>query len=416
MRRKRIVIINQHGENRGDEAALRAMIRGLDAELGGRVDFDVVVQFRDRSLVIPFEQSVRFHHMVMPVHEIALMSLYALFKAVGLEAGFLLHGEAKKIMLAIKQGDMVISAPGGPYFGDIYAAHEPVHWLYVCLARLYGKPLFLYSTSAGPFKKAAYNWFRRRVFRLFDKLCIRETQSLIYLRKLLGPAAEIHLTADAAIQEKIEPFGRTQYFCGDRTEPAYKFIVAVTGMQYRYPGCLDPPWQRAHFTEVFLTCLKHLAGQCECHFIFLPQLYGNVHNDTLYHELLGRRLPIGTSWGVVPPDFDSDRHRKVFGMADLCLASRYHPQIFATTSGVPGVFPCYEHKQFAFLEAMGMREFAFDIRELDAGELCAALDKVIDRREELSSMLRNNAIALREKSRESTLLAAGLFRSINETA
>jgi colanic acid/amylovoran biosynthesis protein len=410
MSRKRIVIVNQHGENRGDEAAMRAMIRGLDTELGGGVDFDVVVQFRDRSLRIPFEQTVRLHHMVMPIGEIALLGLYTAGRALGLDARFLLSPGSKEIIAAIERADLVVSAPGGPYFGDIYASHEPLHWLYVWLAKLCRKPLFLYAPSVGPFNKAMHNAFRHRVFRMFDGLCVRESRSLSHLQALLGPVADIHLTADAAIQDVIEPSQRSDYFQGERATLAGKFIVAVTGMQYRYPGDPDPAIQRARFTEVFLVCLTHLAAGQDCHFIFLPQLYGKVHDDTLYHELLGKRLPAGTSWEVVPADFDSDQHRKVFGMADLCLASRYHPQIFATTSGVPGVFPCYEHKQFAYLEAVGMGEFAFDIRELDADALCVKLDEVIERRVALAATLRERTAVLREASRQSTHLAVELLR------
>jgi colanic acid/amylovoran biosynthesis protein len=409
MSRKRIVIVNQHGENRGDEAAMRAMIRGLDMELGGGVDFDVVVQFRDRSLRIPFEQTVRLHHMVMPIGEIALLGLYAVGRALGLDARLLLSHGSKKIIAAIERADLVVSAPGGPYFGDIYASHEPLHWLYVWLAKLYRKPLFLYAPSVGPFNKVVHNVFRRRVFRMFDGLCVRESRSLAHLQELLGPLANIHLTADAAIQDVIEPYQKSDYFQDERAALADKLIVAVTGMQYRYPGDPDPAVQRASFTEVFLACMEHLAVRKDCHFIFLPQLYGKAHDDTLYHELLGKRLSAGTSWEVVPADFDSDRHRRVFGMADLCLASRYHPQIFATTSGVPGVFPCYEHKQFAYLEAVGMHEFALDIRKLEADALCAKLDEVIDRREELAETLRERTSILREASRESTRLAVGLL-------
>jgi polysaccharide pyruvyl transferase WcaK-like protein len=405
-RRRRVAIINQHGENRGDEAAMRAMIRGLDAALGGEVEFDVAVQFRDRSLQIPFEQHVRLHHMVMPVHEIARLAAYAVGRAFGFELRGLLAASSRDIVTAIAGADLVVSAPGGPYFGDIYSAHEPLHWLYVWLARLHRRPLFLYAPSVGPFGKALHNTFRRRVFRMFDGICVREARSLAHLQGLLGKDAVIHLTADAAIQDVIAPYERAEYFSGERATLAGKFVVAVTGMQYRYPGDPDPALQRARFTEVFSACLAHLAACRDCHVIFLPQLCGKAHDDTLYHELLGKRLPPGTSWEVVPADFDSDQHRRVFGMADLCLASRYHPQIFATTSGVPGVFMCYEHKQFAYLEAAGMQEFSFDIRMLNPDALRAKLDEVLERRDELAQMLSERAVMLRKASSESTRLAA----------
>lgn len=412
MNRKRVLIINQHGENRGDEAAMRAMIRGLDLELGGGVQFDVAVQFRDRSLVIPFQQSVQLHHMVMPIGQIALLVIYTIGLAAGIDARFLLSPQARAIVASARDADLVISAPGGPYFGDIYASHEPLHWLYVWLGKLSGKPLLLYAPSVGPFRKRAHNWFRRRVFKMFDGLCVRENQSLTYLQDLLGQQTNIQLTADSALQDFVKPYTKSKYFVGDRTALTKKFIVAVTGMQYSYPGDPDPATQRARFTEILLTCLRHLATSQDCHFIFLPQLYGKAHNDSLYHELLGKRLPFGTSWEVAPSDFDSDQHRKLFGMADLCIASRYHPQIFATACGVPGLFFCYEHKQRAYLDAIGMAEFAVDIRVSDAKELCEKLDAVVNNRNALAATLREKTSQLRQQSRNTTHLAVKLLSAI----
>lgn len=409
MKTKHILVLNQHGENRGDEAAMRAMIRGLNDKLGGEVEFDVVVQFRDKTLKIPFKETVRLHPIFPSVPQALGLGMYGFAFAVGLKPRFLLGAETRAVVKAYEEADMILSAPGGPYFGDIYSLHEPVHWFYVWLGALYKKPLFLYAPSCGPFKKTVYNFFRKHIYRLFKVLCIRESQSVAYLEELLGPDAKVHLTADSAVQEQVEPYRREDYFTGDRAAMARKFVVAVTGMQYKYPGDLDPARQRARFSEVLLKLMRHVNDRRDCHFIFLPQLCGKVHDDTTYHRWLGEQLPVGTSWELVPKHFNSDQHRKVFGMADICLASRYHPQIFSTSCGVPGVFPCYEHKQFAYLKAMGMEDFAQDIRKLSADALCAKLDEVLEQRDELSAMLLQRIPALRELSAQTTEMAVQLY-------
>ena len=410
----RIVIVNQHGENRGDEAALRAMIGALAEALDGEVEFDVVVQFRDRSLTLAFDETVRLHHMVMPLPDIARLGAYALARAATLDAGRILPRDARAIVEAIAAADLVISAPGGPYFGDLYAGHEPVHWLYVWLAALHQRPLYLYAPSAGPFEKPLHNVFRRRVYSLFDGLSVREERSAEHLHELLGADAEIDLTADSALQVDVPPIDRGTYFSGPRAALADRFVVAVSGMQYAYPGDPDPPSQRAAFTEAFVACLAHLVARRRCHVVFLPQLYGRVHDDRAYHELLGRRLPPGTSWEVVPAALDATGHRAVIAMADLCLMSRYHPQIFATSRCVPGVFVVYEHKQEAYLEAVGMRDYAFDIRALEPAVMCARLDEVLERRDELVERLRARIGAVRERSRTTTRRALDVLRAGRE--
>jgi colanic acid/amylovoran biosynthesis protein len=310
---------------------------------------------------------------------------------------------------AYEDADIVISAPGGPYFGDNYWTHEPVHWFFVWLGKLHKKRLFLYSPSVGPFRKSLFNNLRRKLFFLFDRLCVREVQSAKFLEELMGHQKEILLTADSAIQEEITAYDRTDYF-QDHPHLADKFLVAVTGMQYLFPGEKDPAMKRAQFTEAFVVCLEHIAVRRKTHFMFLPQLCGQVHSDTEYHYLLAQRLPLGTTWEIIPADKDSDYHRRVFGMADFCLVSRYHPQIFATSNGVPGVFPFYEHKQLGYLKEMAMLDFSCDVRSMNGVHMCRLIDQVLDRRLEISEMLRERIVSLRKRARLSTSVAMEIIR------
>ena len=93
-----------------------------------------------------------------------------------------------------------------------------------------------------------------------------------------------------------------------------------------------------------LKCIKHIGSKQDCHFLFFPQLYGQVHSDVPYLEDLGQMLSSNFSWEIVDPNANSDMQRRLFGMTDLCIASRYHPQIFAGCNGVPGICIYYEHQ------------------------------------------------------------------------
>lgn len=411
-KKKHILIVNQHGENRGDEAAMRAMIRSLDQKIGN-VKFSVVVQFKDTNLTIPFKQDVEILHMVMPLLSAIGLLIYVMTKLIGLRPYFLLSENNKKIIKAYEEAALAISAPGGPYFGDIYYKHELVHWFYVWLAHQYKKPLFLYSPSAGPFNIKSLNIVRKYLFKKFDVLCVREKKSKENLDNLLGKNINVHLTADSALQEKIEPFKRTEYFSGEKHHLSKKYLVAVTGNQYKYPGDKDAAKKREGFTKTLLKCLCYINNLKDCHFIFLPQLYGRAHSDVEYHQLLGRSLPSDASWEVINPKLDSDMHRRIFGMADICIASRYHPQIFATSNGVPGIFICYEHKQFSYLESIGLKDFAFDIRFLDEKVMCLKLDYIINNQDTISYLMKKNIGALQDRAQLTTQFVIDLYNRLN---
>ena len=410
--KKRFLIVNQHGENRGDEAAMMAMINGLEKKLG-EIKFTIVVQCQDTSLRIPIKNDVKFIHMKMPYIHMLGLFLYSAVMLFRIKLPFLLSSEAKIIIESYKSTHMVISAPGGPYFGDIYYKHELVHWFYIWLAHQYKKPLFLYATSAGPFNIKPLNIVRKYLYRKFDVLCVREKISKENLDNLLGKNINVHLTADSALQEKIEPFKRTEYFSDEKHHLSKKYLVAVTGNQYKYPGDKDAAKKREEFTKTLLKCLCHINNLKDCHFIFLPQLYGRAHSDVQYHQLLGRSLPSDASWEVINPEFDSDMHRRIFGMADICIASRYHPQIFATSNGVPGIFICYEHKQFSYLESIGLKDFAFDIRSLDEKKMCLKLEYIINNQDTISYLMKKNIGALQDRAQLTTQFVIDLYNRQN---
>ena len=269
---------------------------------------------------------------------------------------FLLSAQTKKIIEAYQTSHMVLSAPGGPYFGDIYYKHELGHWFYIWLATLYKKPLFLYSPSAGPFKIKPMNIVRKHLYRKFGVLCIREEISQGYLQSLLGDDIIIHRTADSAIQETLKPYERDLYFKGEKKSLANKYLVSVSAIQYVYPGERNVVQRRKEYTQIMLKCLKHIGTRKDCHFLFYPQLYGKVHSDVPYLEDLGRSLPPNFSWEIVDANANSDMQRRLFGMTDLCIASRYHPAIFAGCNGVPGICIYYEHKALGFMSLLwGLR-------------------------------------------------------------
>lgn len=403
-----ILIINQHGENRGDEAAMRAMLASFKHHIPDAT-FTLLYQFRDRSLRLQFSEEVEDLPIVLPAIDYLRGGAFSLFKSIGLDLRWLLPGVLKQTMNAYERADLVVSAPGGPYFGDIYVNHEIVHWWYVFLASQFKKPLFLYATSAGPFNIKAMNVVRRWLYRKFDKLVTREEISAKHVEDLLGTPGAIEVTADSAIQQSFEPYPRSEWFTGDKAGMADKFLVAVSLNDYRYPGSIDPSESKRRYNAAMLTTLQHLASRGNTHFIFLPQLYGKVHSDEPYLRHMAEQLPEDASWEIIDSDLDSVMQRRLFAMCDIHLASRYHPAIFGNTAYVPGICIYYEHKAQGFMSQLGLDRYAFDINSVSAEPLCAAIDDIIEHREELVAHLRERVPALQERSARTTKLAVELL-------
>jgi polysaccharide pyruvyl transferase WcaK-like protein len=407
-----ILVVNQHGENRGDEAAMRAMLAAFEEELGD-VEFTLLYQFQDRSLRLSFRENVRDLPIVIPPREGLGLAMFSLTKLGRLSVRKLLGPTARAIIDAYEKADIVVSAPGGPYFGDIYRNHELVHWFYIWLGALYRKPLFLYATSAGPFETAWLNPLRKRLYPKFDVLCTREELSAENIRGLLGSNIRVHVTADSALQQNFDPLPRCEYFTDDASGLASKVLVAVSLNDYKYPGDPDVQSRKRNYDDVIVNLLSHVAERRDCHLLLLPQLYGAIHQDAPYLERMGRSLPSNISWEVVDVALDSDAQRRIFAMCDLHVASRYHPAIFANSGLTPGICIYYEHKALGFMQQLGLERFAFDIRTVDANELCTAVDEVLERREELIAILEERIPPLREAARRTTKLAVELLEKRN---
>lgn len=409
-RRPHILIVNQHGENRGDEAAMRAMLASFVEELGD-VEFTLLYQFQDRSLRLSFKEDVRDLPIVIPPLEALGMVLFSAARLGRVRLNRLLGPTTAEIIDAYERADLVVSAPGGPYFGDIYRNHELVHWFYIWLAGVYGKPTFLYATSAGPFETPGLNAARRRLFPKFDLLCTREELSATHIKGLLGQDTKVHVTADSALQQAFEPFSRDEYFQAERTGLGDKFLVAVSLLDFRYPGASDVADRKRHYDSAMLEVLNHIAEQRDCHFLLFPQLYGGAHQDAPYLERMANALHPSVSWEIVDTGLDSDAHRELFAMCDFHVASRYHPAIFGNSGLTPGVCVYYEHKALGFMQQLGLERFAFDIWDVDATELCEAVNEALERREELVETLRERIPALRATSGRTTKLAIELLQS-----
>lgn len=401
---KHVLIVNQHGDNRGDEAAMLGVFEALADQLGA-VRFTVLHQFND-----PEESSKTGGHDVefLPLapRDVRLVRLALASVLLVLRLPWRAVGGAHSAAVfdAYQSADLVVSAPGGPYFGELYAWHEPLHWGYALLARVFRKPLFLYAPSSGPFERWWLAPPRRYVLRQFRSLVVREERSAQYLRGLLGaksPAIEV--TIDAALGVDVEPLPRDAWPGGPLRSDVK--IVGVSVLDYRYPDAEDPDAARARHDDAVVAALEFLAERIEpIHVVFMPQVHGK-HHDGPYLERLAARLPKSISNEVLPDGVESRVQQRIFAAADLVIAGRYHPAVFSVLGAVPVACIAYEHKSTGMMETAGLGEFVVPINEVTTERLVKLVDAVVADADPIRNRLRAVRPQLRAKSRRTAELA-----------
>lgn len=395
----RVLIVNQHGDNRGDEAAMLGMIEALSQRLPG-ARFTVLHQFAapESQIGLP---GVEYLPLRLPVLEAVRLALWATIATSGVRLRRLPGDVGRRIVAAYEEAAVVVSAPGGPYFGDPYADHEVVHWFYVWLGRLHRRPMALYQPSAGPF---GHRWLapvRRRGLRWFDVLATRESISADHVERLAGRRPVVG--SDSALSRRIPAADVTEWTDAAPDGRAPSGIVTAT---FRDPG----ERRREAHDRAVVAALRHLTGTGR-RVLLLPQLHGPRHRDQPYLERLAaaaRRE--GADVLVLPDTLDSDAQRGLVAASDLVLAGRYHPLVFAVSAGVPAIVIPYEHKATGIAHAAGLDDHVVELDEIDPERLVAALDTLLGRLDEVRSVLAHRSAALAGAADRTAELVTDLVR------
>jgi polysaccharide pyruvyl transferase WcaK-like protein len=108
------------------------------------------------------------------------------------------------------------------------------------------------------------------------------------------------------------------------------------------------------------------------------------------------------------PTRDAEAQRGLVAAADLVLAGRYHPLVFAVSAHVPVVPIAYEHKATGVAEAAGIGDRVLQSAGLTASDLIAAVDRTVADAGSLRATLAATEPALHALAQHTADLAAGL--------
>ena len=398
-----VLVVNQHGDNRGDEAALLAMCAGIEAELGP-TQFTVIHQFNNAAAGPMLRPDAQWITLKLPKFEALRILVYICLRIFGLRPHFLLGSLGKKTITAYETADVVVSAPGGPYFGDLYIGHEAVHWLYVWIAKLHRVPSMLYATSAGPFQKKWANPFRRYTYRCFSRLFVREEISAEHIRGLFVGRrrnVNIEVSVDSALQVSVAPIDRL---------PEEDQLIVVSAIHWPYPNDPSPQLRQKEYDTSVVEAIKIFADGRPTQVVFVPQLYGSIHRDTPYLEGLVRQVPTDIRCEVLSDTKTSNEQRAVFAAADWVIAGRYHPAVFAVSAAVPLLCIAYEHKATGVLQTAGVPDAVLSIEKVSVEVVRAKAQELLAGKADLSARLQLAQVALREVSLRTSVAVAEVVR------
>lgn len=405
-----IVIVNQHGANRGDESALRGMLYGLKKLIpDARFTVLTMTPAEDFQHITEAEFFNTVTLLKKKYIKLVYFTLAALLYRLGLNRLSKLFGIKPHFMEPLKAADLVISAPGGPYIGDMYQMWELSCAFQIYVPVLLCKPVMIYGPSQGPFDNEKRNKWRKWLLSRVDVISLRDDYSKVYMENLGIDTSSVYVTADSCLQKPVDKLLSQQIIKEEKINTD-KMLIGVVPL-HSIPFLAEA--ESFDVQETATKTIELLAKVLDASFVIIPQVYGS-YKDLPSMKQIAYATGLGKQIHVLSDTYDSDQQQSLIGRCDLFVSFRYHPFIFATRQAVPSVCVAYEHKAFGFAKAMNLEEYCLDLFSTTPEEIVKKAQQVWNHKEEFKKHVESCIIRLEELSLKNSRLAADLLKQTKE--
>lgn len=407
----KLVITNSHANNRGDEAAQRSLINSLKS-LIPNIKFTVLTVSPNG---LQLQEDVRVLRTLSASKKTGLfIILWIVFRSLGIRLPtFNKKHEIFEALEEMANADVIISAPGGPYFGDLYTSHEiQEHLLHICLSKILRKPVMIYSPSMGPFRSHWRNIIRRYILNKVEIITLRDHISKEYLNDLNLTRPLIYLTADSAFQdiikvskEQVKEIMIAEKIIDSQKNLNNKFLVGITpaGAEWNYRNSVNSQKEQERYNQIMAGAIDYLIDKFDATIIFFPQLYGNSNDMPLINEII-RMVNKKDSVRVLSKKRNSEIQQAIISQMDIFIGNRYHSVIFALKARVPVICLAYEHKAIGLMDTVKLNKYVIKIDNFTYGLLINKINQVWRKRKQIRNILKLEINKMRRNSLISSIL------------
>jgi colanic acid/amylovoran biosynthesis protein len=355
----KILIINQHTSNHGDEAAGKALMSKLSKLKTIKtinILYNAINLTKEEYLNIENYEVIHNETGMLTNLERIIIIMTFIFPFFIMKNIFNISSRLKKEMELINASDKIINAPGGVNIGP-YRRWRYLWRLFVAIKLK--KDVAIYSISFGPipnnylFKKTSTYVLENVKF-----LSLRDTKSHVF-------AEEMNLnyfkSIDTAFLDEIE-----NNKLDDKLEflSNLEYIVFVPNQLFKwhpYFKKIDP----AQLNNFYVNIMNLFISK-DINIVLLPQLFG-FGNDTKYFDELSLKVSDKTMIHIIDNSYDSEVQQKIIEKSEFVIGARYHSIIFAINNGVPFYSLSYEHKMLNTLETLNLEKYCVELLKFTSG-------------------------------------------------
>ena len=309
----------------------------------------------------------------------------------------------REVIDAYASADLVISAPGGPYFGDIYADHEALHWAYVLLGACSGARVPVrdlgravptrWMNPRPPVRGSGGSRSRRA-----------RARSAEYLRELFGPQPDrVEVTIDAALGAEVD--AAAARVAGHGLHAATTTSSRCRSSTTRTPAIPIPRGTPAPRRSRRAALVARSDTPPPSHMCFAAG--ARTARDTPYLETPAARLPDGVSHEVLSDRVPSRTQQRIFASAELVLAGRYHPRCSRCSARCPSHVSRTSTRASGSMDAAGLGHLVDADRDVTTERLVALVDEASTRHPQIRDQLPTSVRTARRTRARTADLAVG---------
>ncbi len=381
----RILIINQHCKNRGDESAGTALLKNLlDRKkvetikiiynIRGKVESAFGLKMKDTR-----SESLLFNSSEFIYHAGKIKKFFLFYFPLWFLKIIFKKNNLNKEITEIKNADLVISAPGGINLSKYY-----FDWAYlwrIHTALRLKKKVAIYSPSIGPFKEGgSFSKLAITALKKVDFLSLRDIQS-----QKIADVNKINYLK--SIDTSFLDFPRQELPDELSFLKEKDFAVFIPNQLYLW----HPEYREISqyvLNELYFRIINFLISK-NLKVILLPHLFCS-DEEREYFNFFKKSLN-NDSIIVLPQTFDHSIQEAIVRNSNFLVGSRYHSVVFAIKNSVPFFSLNYEHKMSGLLEEFNLKHCGVEILEYlqkkDISPILALLEKTfLDKNKNVKKM------------------------------
>jgi colanic acid/amylovoran biosynthesis protein len=332
----KFMIVNAFGRsNRGDSVLLDECVHEIrakfpDAQIAGAV-FEGIEDARAVHPTIVWSERIGNAGGGLTGRLKSLLYLFAAWFSAWLPfLGALLPARQRQTLDAIRNSDVVISAPGG-YIHDTNFAYF-IALLHIHLGTIMGKTVILAPQSVGPIARPLSRAVARHVLGKVPFLCARESYSWDFLaHDLKLPEKNVYRTGDSAfwnshVEKDPAPIDSVYESLGVARDAP---IFGMTVVKWSFPKSKDAAAMLNRYTDAVARAADHMAET----YGLTPVIFNQVSEDLPASLDVQRKAKCKVI--VDQTSREPEILRAMIARSKVFLGTRFHSCIFSMMAGRP---------------------------------------------------------------------------------